>query len=149
MVRTLFDSEARAEIQSRIRHFAPTAQRQWGTMSPSAALAHLVAELRLTFGELQPTSAAPLLARWPLNYLAIYVIPWPRGKGKAVPEVLPPASSSWQVDQQALVGLVERFAHADPAGHWPMSPAFGVLSGKDWGVLSYKHLDHHLRQFGC
>jgi hypothetical protein len=47
------------------------------------------------------------------------------------------------------MALVERFGHADPGKVWPVSPVFGALSGKDWGALSYKHLDHHLRQFGC
>jgi len=32
-----------------------------------------------------------------------------------------------------------------------MSPRcfFGKLSGKEWGELMYKHIDHHLRQFGA
>ena len=25
---------------------------------------------------------------------------------------------------------------------------FGQLSNDEWGVLGYRHLDHHLRQFG-
>jgi hypothetical protein len=25
---------------------------------------------------------------------------------------------------------------------------FGRISGRSWGALQYKHLDHHLRQFG-
>jgi len=24
----------------------------------------------------------------------------------------------------------------------------GRLSGEEWGIMMYKHLDHHLRQFG-
>ncbi|MGH9801334.1 MAG: DUF1569 domain-containing protein, partial [Blastocatellia bacterium] len=30
----------------------------------------------------------------------------------------------------------------------PEHPAFGKLSTKDWGALTYKHMDHHFRQFG-
>jgi hypothetical protein len=26
---------------------------------------------------------------------------------------------------------------------------FGRMSGAEWGVTQYKHLDHHLRQFGA
>jgi hypothetical protein len=26
---------------------------------------------------------------------------------------------------------------------------FGPLSGAEWGVSQYKHVDHHLRQFGA
>jgi hypothetical protein len=109
----------------------------------------MVAELRLMFGELVPTSPRRLFARWPFNYLAIHVIPWPRGGGRADREMLPEPSASWETDHSALMALVERFGHADPGKVWPVSPVFGALSGKDWGALSYKHLDHHLRQFGC
>lgn len=31
---------------------------------------------------------------------------------------------------------------------WPPSRVFGRISGRSWGVLQHKHLDHHLRQFG-
>jgi len=30
---------------------------------------------------------------------------------------------------------------------WPEHPAFGALSRRAWGVLIYRHMDHHLRQF--
>ncbi|MDZ4803510.1 MAG: DUF1569 domain-containing protein [Candidatus Eisenbacteria bacterium] len=29
------------------------------------------------------------------------------------------------------------------------NPIFGNLSVDEWGKLSWKHLDHHLRQFGA
>lgn len=27
-------------------------------------------------------------------------------------------------------------------------PAFGNISTNEWGIAAYKHMDHHLRQFG-
>jgi hypothetical protein len=47
-----------------------------------------------------------------------------------------------------IKSLLERFAARDEIQEWPAHPAFGQLSRKDWGVLVYKHIDHHLRQFG-
>jgi hypothetical protein len=29
------------------------------------------------------------------------------------------------------------------------SNSFGPLTAKEWNVMCYKHLDHHLNQFGC
>lgn len=49
----------------------------------------------------------------------------------------------------ALQGLGELDAGArGPGAAWPASRVFGRISGSSWGVLEYKHLDHHLRQFG-
>jgi hypothetical protein len=28
-------------------------------------------------------------------------------------------------------------------------PLFGELNKEEWGIILAKHLDHHLRQFGC
>lgn len=44
---------------------------------------------------------------------------------------------------------LERFATREPTGAWPAHPLFGALSGSDWGVLVYRHMDPHLRQFGA
>jgi hypothetical protein len=51
----------------------------------------------------------------------------------------------WSEDLAALLGLVESFPEqVGPHAH----PAFGPLTPAQWGALSFRHLDHHLRQFG-
>ncbi|MCJ8164098.1 hypothetical protein MKJ04_04535 [Pontibacter sp. E15-1] len=32
--------------------------------------------------------------------------------------------------------------------HWQESHSFGRLSSQEWNNMFYKHLDHHLSQFG-
>ena len=52
-------------------------------------------------------------------------------------------------ERERLTSLVRRFCERGPAGAAKREHSFfGKLSGNDWGVLMYKHLDHHLRQFG-
>jgi len=31
---------------------------------------------------------------------------------------------------------------------WNPHPLFGAFTSQQWGQMQYKHLDHHLRQFG-
>jgi len=52
-------------------------------------------------------------------------------------------------ERERLRGLIERFTAAGPAGG-TMHPHsfFGRLTPEEWATLMYKHLDHHLRQFG-
>jgi hypothetical protein len=45
--------------------------------------------------------------------------------------------------------LLDRAASARTTDTWPEHPAFGKLSTRAWGVLIYRHMDHHLRQFGA
>ena len=34
-------------------------------------------------------------------------------------------------------------------GEGPAHPLFGPMTWREWGVATYKHTDHHLRQFGA
>ena len=64
------------------------------------------------------------------------------------PELIRRKPGEWTAEvatlREQLNGLVERGAEALAPAH----PAFGTLSAKQWGVLVYRHMDHHLRQFG-
>jgi hypothetical protein len=127
---SLFNADARAGAISRIRRLTPDAPRQWGTMTPGAAVAHVADQLRMAFGEIPRQSSRRVLSYWPLNYLAVYVIPWAKGKGKASEETLRTKSSDWHADQAALIALVERFSVQDPNARWPEDAVFGSLSGR-------------------
>ena len=46
--------------------------------------------------------------------------------------------------------LVDRFGVAGPSGLTSLPhPFFGPLSSEEWQALQWRHLDHHLRQFGA
>jgi hypothetical protein len=44
--------------------------------------------------------------------------------------------------------LLGRLAALDATHHWPPHPAFGTMNRRSWGVLGYRHVAHHFRQFG-
>ena len=51
-------------------------------------------------------------------------------------------------EKQALLDVMSRFAGAPADQPLAPSPVFGRLSRRGWGRLMWRHLDHHLRQFG-
>jgi len=52
-------------------------------------------------------------------------------------------------ERRGLAGLIDRFAERGSAGASGQThPFFGTLSADEWGKLTWKHIDHHLRQFG-
>jgi hypothetical protein len=61
------------------------------------------------------------------------------------------APGVWSEDLRDVKELVRRAVvrYNQPTAKWPEHPAFGKLSPRAWGVLIYKHLDHHLKQFGA
>jgi hypothetical protein len=44
--------------------------------------------------------------------------------------------------------LLDRFDGRASDRDWPVHPIFGTLSPLAWGVLVYRHVDHHFTQFG-
>jgi hypothetical protein len=63
------------------------------------------------------------------------------------PELLARAPGEWANEVDACRALVDRFAREPLPRAWPDHPGFGPLDARAWGVLAYRHLDHHLRQF--
>jgi len=58
-------------------------------------------------------------------------------------------SQDFEVERSRLATLIDRVVQRGVARTDGMiHPVFGRLKGEEWGRLVYKHLDHHLRQFG-
>jgi len=54
-----------------------------------------------------------------------------------------------KAERERLRGLIERFVAGGRAGCTTHPHSFfGKLTPEEWAILMYKHLDHHLRQFG-
>ncbi|HMV33529.1 MAG TPA: DUF1569 domain-containing protein [Gemmatimonadales bacterium] len=110
---------------------------------------HLADGLRLALGELHRPSRAPHPLKAAVRrLLAIYLLPWPKGKIEAPAGAFTTPSAGWDADRAQVVALVERLAAATASQVAPVHPHFGRMSLGDWGVLQYRHMDHHLRQFG-
>lgn len=144
---TIFDPDTLARILKRIERLDATRAPEWGRMTAPQMICHLSAAMQHTLGELETEIRGGPLAHWPLNKLVIHVIPWPRSKAKAPKEFLTRVPESWDGDRRELATLLDRVAKRGPNGTWPRSVAFGKITGRDWGVLTWRHVDHHLRQF--
>ena len=145
---SLFDPQVRASIEDRISRLPPDRKPVWGRFTASEMVCHVSCGLRQGLGELETGPPAGPLKNFPLNWLMIHVLPWPRGKGKSPPEFLATLPTTWAADVARLRDLIQRFGARGPAAAWPPSRVFGSISGRSWGVLQHKHLDYHLRQFG-
>lgn len=142
------DPAARAALVERVGRLRPDAPARWGRFTAPEMVSHVSCTLRQGLGELPPGPATGPLAHAPLNWVVIHVLPWPKGKVKSSREFLDTLPGSWHDDLAQLRDLIERFGSRDPAGAWPASTPFGHISGRSWGVLQYRHLKHHLEQFG-
>ena len=109
---------------------------------------HLIDALEIALGKSPTVPRRGWLPKPLVRWLVIYVVPWPKGKAKTVPEMLRTQPTEWGADLSRLRALVETAARRGPNQPWSPDPAFGKLSGRDYGYFLYKHIGHHLEQFG-
>ena len=148
MAKTMFERGAREELRRRMESIDPGRPPQWGKMNAGQMLAHVNASLAMATGELATQPKKTPLANPLLRWLVIHALPWPKGTPTA-PELLSTPPGEWRAELARFRDLLERAGARPPEGDWPVHPAFGKMGGKHWGVLVYRHLDHHLRQFAA
>lgn len=147
---TLFDPSDRASILKRIEGLQPASTRQWGTMNPAQALAHCSLVLETAVGD-RPMKQKLIgrLLSWLARGGALGAKPFGRNL-PTDPTFVVADPHDLAVERRRLVDLLDRFAKRGPEEIGRQEHAFfGKLTGEEWGVLQYKHVDHHLRQFGA
>ena len=142
------------EIKSRIQKLSEDDEPIFGSMNVKNAVCHLIDGLRAPFDEennnrFKPSFFSTKLGQW---FVVSSPIPWPKGKIKIEPELEPvffntKPSESFEKDKETLINEIDNFI-SNNNEELASSPVFGKLSSKQWGKLQYRHLNHHLEQFG-
>ena len=147
-MRSILNEADRAEIGNRLRSLSESSAGRWGSMGVAGMLKHLRMSAQMTLGEL-PVRGANKRAfqMFPLKHLILYVLPFPKGAPTA-PELKPGDAATFAEERAALLELLERIGTGPREGAGPVHPLFGPLTWREWGVVTYKHTDHHLKQFG-
>lgn len=134
----------------RLHKLSPDSQRQWGKMQMAQMLAHCKEAFKvpLTDGPL-PRMIPGLLLGWMIKSKLYNDSPWKQGLPTA-PNFVIKDERDFEKEKSALLELVDKFHTAGPggAGRYP-HPFFGKFTSEQWGKMMWKHLDHHLRQFGA
>lgn len=144
----------RFQLFSSLEEATPDAKAHWGKMSAQQMIEHLgdffdISSGKLKFDLITPAEQLPKYREFLLSDKAF------RENTKAPASIigdepLPLRKASIEEASAALKQSVESFfiyyenGNATPTVH----PVFGPLSFEDWILLHYKHVAHHLRQFG-
>ena len=147
MQKSLWSAGDRDELVARLNRLEPTMTPRWGRMTAAQMLAHLTDWMMMAKGELPTLFRNGFLQFAPVKQLAIYWLPFPKGVPTAK-ELISRVPSDWNAERATLCDYMNSFETMHPDGAWPVHPAFGTLTPAAWGVLGYRHTDHHLRQFG-
>lgn len=151
-MKNLFDGTVANEVKGRLGELGPQNQRRWGKMTAAQMLAHCSVSMQWAVGEVAPEKG-PLPAR----LLGRLVKPMVfrnedplRKNSPTVKSLIVADERDLGKERKQLSRLIDKFAEGGPAGCTKSShPFFGKMTPEQWAILMYKHLDHHLRQFGA
>ena len=151
MMKNLFEPARVEELKERTARLRPDTAQLWGMMNAAQAVAHCAASLEWAVGDKIPSSAA-----LPLRIMGRLVKPMVlrddepmRRNSPTAKELIVQDERELKTERDRLCRLIDRFADAGPEGCTTHPHSFfGRLTPEEWAILMYKHLDHHLRQFG-
>ena len=149
-MKSLFNTSDNDEIVSRINRLTGDTKPQWGKMGAGQMLVHASRPLQVAYGDLKlkRTLVGVLFGNWAKKNIVRGEAPFrknlPTDKNFVVKD-----SPDFEDGKKALIALVRRFAQVGPTGITKEPhPFFGKMTDREWDLLMWKHLDHHLRQFG-
>jgi hypothetical protein len=147
---TLYHPQARQDILSRLARLNPQSPRQWGKMDAAQMLGHCSAVLEVVTGQKNPPRL--FIGRILAPFLrSSFTSDQPFKKNNPTHKTFIVADQrDFDRERNQLVGLVNQFGEGGEAKCTRHPHAFfGPLTPREWGIGMYKHLDHHLKQFGA
>jgi len=146
---SILNERDRTAIVKRMQSLTVSSAARWGRMNVVEMLQHLRLAGQMALGELPVASKSKRVFQvFPLKHFILYVAPFPKGAPTAT-ELYPKAAESFEEERALILDQLDRIATGPREGTGPSHPLFGPLTWREWGVATYKHIDHHLKQFGA
>ena len=149
-MKTLFDPVSYEEIVRRVESIQPGSERQWGKMTVAQMLEHAARALEMAAGK-RPRKQAFLgkLIGWKFRRDFVGEKPFARN-GPTGPDFIVEGEPDFRRTREKVKTLLsELYALGEKGCDGNIHGFFGRMTGAEWGVTQYKHVDHHLRQFGA
>jgi hypothetical protein len=146
-MKTVLDTATRDEVIRRIATLNENSQAQWGKMNIHQMLKHcaLAEEMYLGKTIFKQGFIGKLFGSMALKNL----LKDDRPLGHSTPTIPELKNLDREgdiaIEKDRWIALVQEYAHfSNPI---TVHPFFGPMTADQIGIMAYKHIDHHLRQF--
>lgn len=148
-MQNIFQQEVTTGLLKRIEALRPDTKALWGKMNVSQMMTHCSMALEVASGKKKVKRVFIGRILGPFikpNYFSDK----PFGKSSpTAPEFVVNDARDFEKEKARLILEVKQFSSEGEAKCTTEPHAFfGPLTPQQWGISMYKHLDHHLRQFG-
>ena len=149
-MKDLFDKRVSEETIERIDALTANTQPKWGKMNVAQMLAHCNVTYELAYENKVPKPMG--IKKWMLKtFIKSFVVgtkPYPKN-GRTAPDFLVTTEKDFEQEKDRLKKYILK-THELGGDYFQdrESHSFGKLTKTEWNNMFYKHLDHHLQQFG-
>ena len=149
-MKTLFDAVAYQDIVRRVDSLQPDSERQWGKMTVAQMLEHTARALEMAAGKRRSKQAFVGKAiGWIFRKDFVGEKPFGRNAPTG-PDFIVQGEPEFRPTVDRVKVLLGEFHDLGEKGcDGNIHGFFGRMTGAEWGITQYKHMDHHLRQFGA
>lgn len=149
-MKNIFDRTVAEETINRINQLKPDSQPLWGKMSVAQMLAHCNVTYETVYEDKhkKPNAIMSFILKAFVKKVVVSETPYKRNNPTA-PHYIISNQKDFDIEKQRLIDHIIKTQQLGEAYFDKKeSHSFGVLSIKEWNNMFYKHLDHHLSQFG-
>ncbi len=148
---SIFTDEGHQNIIKRLNRLTEDSEAHWGKMNVAQMLKHCQLPLNIATEKTEMKVKAGALKRFIFkSFIKPHMYndkPW-RPNLQTPKEFVVANSQEFTSEKENLTQLINEFASKKNATNWPTHPLFGDFTTEQRGKMQYKHLDHHLKQFG-
>jgi hypothetical protein len=149
-MKSVFEKSVADELITRIDRLTPTTKAHWGKMNVAQMLAHCNVTYEMIYDNKHPKPGA--FKRFMLKAFVKNVVvndkPYKKDS-QTGPQFIVKGSRDFMTEKNRLKDYIRRTQELGETGFIGReSLSFGKLSTDEWNNMMYKHLDHHLSQFG-
>jgi hypothetical protein len=149
-MKNVFDQNDTIELVDRINKLNPATQALWGKMRVAQMLAHCNVTYELIYDNKhpKPNPVMKLILKLLVKDKVVGEKPY-KQNGPTAPAFIIKEDKDFETEKGRLINHINKTQQLGEAYfNGKESHSFGVLSVTEWNNMLYKHIDHHLRQFG-
>ena len=149
-MKNIFDPEVHEELINRINKLSPDTKAQWGKMSVDQMLAHccVAYEMAYTNKHPKPNAFLRFLLKTFVKNGVVNEKPYPKNS-RTAPQFIISERKDFEDEKNRLISYIQKtFDYGPNYFDGKESISFGPMTTQEWSNQFYKHLDHHLTQFG-
>lgn len=146
----IFSQTTTDELLQRIEKLNKDSTAQWGTMNVGQMLAHCNVTYEMVYEDFhaKPNFFLKTILKTFVKPKVISEAPYEQN-GRTAPQFVITGEKEFEKEKKRLIHYLEQtVALGESNFDGKESHSFGALNKQEWSNMFYKHLDHHLKQFG-